>query len=127
MAVLSLDQAARLTELGKITITRAIKCSWLSARRKEDGSYEIDSVDPEPLARRLHPLIPWRVARRADVRADEELRRRVALAEERLTDLKAALEDMRAQRDAWQAMAQARIRPARASAMSRWPWLRSTG
>jgi hypothetical protein len=56
--------------------------------------------------------------------ADEELRRRMALAEERLADLKAALEDMRAQRDAWQAMAQARIRPARTSAMSRWPWLR---
>ena len=47
MAVLSLDQAARLTELGKITITRAIKCSWLPARRKEDGSYEIDPGEPE--------------------------------------------------------------------------------
>jgi hypothetical protein len=62
--------------------------------------------------RRLHALMPWRAARLADLRADEELRRRVALAEERLADLKAALEDMRAQRDAWQAMAQARIRPA---------------
>jgi hypothetical protein len=30
MAALALDQAARLTELGKITITRAIKCSWLA-------------------------------------------------------------------------------------------------
>jgi hypothetical protein len=58
---------------------------------------------------------------------DEELRRWMALAEERLADLKAALEDMRAQRDAWQAMAQARIRPAHTSAMSRWPWLSSAG
>jgi hypothetical protein len=65
-----------------------------------------------PSPRRLHALMPWRAARLADLRADEELRRRVALAEERLADLKAALEDMRAQRDAWQAMAQARIRPA---------------
>jgi hypothetical protein len=113
MAVLSLDQAARLTELGKITITRAINCRWVSARRKKD--------------RRLHALMPWRAARLADLRADEELRRRVALAEERLADLKAALEDMRAQRDAWQTMAQARIRPAPASSASRWPWLRSTG
>jgi hypothetical protein len=126
MAGLSLDQAARLTELGKTTITRAIKCSWLSARRKKDGSYEVDPGE-RPSPRRLNALIPWRAARLADLRADEELRRRVALAEERLADLKAALEDMRAQRDAWQAMAQARIRPARSSGMSRWEWLRSAG
>jgi multidrug efflux pump subunit AcrA (membrane-fusion protein) len=127
MAALSLGHAARLTGLGKITITRAIKSSWHSASRKQDGSYEIDPVVPEPAAGRLHALIPWRAARRADLRADEELRRRMALAEERLADLKAALEDMRAQRDARQAMAQARIRPARTSAMSRWPWLSSAG
>jgi hypothetical protein len=121
---MALHQAASLTELGKTTITRAIKCSWLSARRKKDGLYEVDPVDP-PSPRRLRALTPWRAARLADLRADEELRHRVALAEERLADLKVALEDMRAQRDAWQAMAQARIRPPRASI--RWPWLRSTG
>ena len=126
MAVPSLDQAARLTELGKITITRAINCRWLSARRKKDGIYEVDPVE-HPSPRRLHALMPWRAARLADLRADEELRRRAALAEERLADLKAALEDMRAQRDAWQEMAQARIRPAPSSATSRWPWLRATG
>ena len=126
MAVPSLDQAARLTELGKITITRAINCSWLSARLKKDGIYEVDPVE-HPSPRRLHALMPWRAARLADLRADEELRRRAALAEERLADLKAALEDMRAQRDAWQEMAQARIRPAPASSTSRWPWLRATG
>ena len=42
-----------------------------------------------------------------------DLRHRVALAEAKLADLKIALGDMRAHRDAWQAMAQARIRPAR--------------
>ena len=52
-----------------------------------------------------------------------DLRHRVTLAEAKLADLKIALEDMRAQRDAWQAMAQA---PAR-SGQSRWLWLRSTG
>jgi hypothetical protein len=45
------------------------------------------------------------------------------LAEERITELKSALEEMRAQRDAWQAMAQARIRPARAGKSWR-QWLR---
>jgi hypothetical protein len=124
MAVLSLDQAARLTELGKITITRAIKCSWFPARRKEDGSCEIDPGEPEPSARRLNALIPWRAARPAHQRADAELRHQLALAEERLAELKSALDDMRAQRDAWQVMAQARIRPPRASSTSRWAWLR---
>jgi hypothetical protein len=127
MAVLSLDQAARLTKLGKITITRAIKCSWLSASRKADDAYEIGPVEPEPSAGRLNALIPWRAARLAHQRADEELRHRLALAEERLADLKAVLEDMRAQRDAWQEMAQARIRSPRSSFTSRWRWLRSTG
>jgi hypothetical protein len=118
MARLPLDQAARLTELGKLTVTRAIKCSWLSARRKKDGIYEVDTGEPSS-PRRLHALTPWRAARLADLRADEELRSRVALAEERLADLKAVLEDMRAQRDAWQEMAQAGIRPAPASSRSR--------
>jgi hypothetical protein len=127
MAALLLDQAARLRELGKITITRAVKSRWHSTSRKADGSYEIDPVEPQPSARRSHALIPWRAARRADLRADEELRQRLALAEEKLGDLKAALEDMRAQRDAWQAMAQACIRPARAPSTSWWPWLRATG
>ena len=54
--------------------------------------------------------MPWRRATEAMVEA--ELRQRVALAEEQLADLKTAIDDMRAQRDAWQAMAQARIRPA---------------
>ena len=53
-----------------------------------------------------------------------DLRHRVTQAEAKLADLKIALEDMRAQR--WQAMAQARIRPA-PSGQSRWLWLRSTG
>jgi hypothetical protein len=122
--VARLDQAARLS---KMAITRAIKSCWHSASRKADGSCEIDPVEPEPSARRLHALIPWRPAQRPNLRADEELRHQLALAEERLADLKAVLEDMRAQRDAWQEMAQARIRPAPASAMSRWPWRRSTG
>ena len=127
LAVLSFDRAARLAELGKMNITRAIKCSWLSASCKEDGNYEIDPVAPTPVPRRSHALVPSRAARLAYLRNDEELRRRVALAEERLADLKVALEDMRAQRDARQAMAQARIRPTPVAAKSRWSWLGSTG
>ena len=62
---------------------------------------------------------------RGGARADAELRQQLAVAEQQLADLKTALDDMRAQRDAWQAMAQARIRPLPKSATSRWPWQRS--
>jgi hypothetical protein len=86
MPALALDQAARLSGLGKIAITRAIKSCWHSASRKADGSCEIDPVEPEPSARRLHALIPWRPAQRPDLRADEELRHQLALAEERLAE-----------------------------------------
>ena len=114
MTALSLSQAARATALSRTTITRAIKARWHSASRKEDESYEIDTVAPTP----------WR--RAGGARAEAELRHRVALAEEQLADLKTALDDMRAQRDAWQAMAQARIRPV-SSGTSRWPWPQLAG
>ena len=125
MAVLSLSQAARLTGLGKITITRAIKSGLHSASREVDGTYDIDTAEPEPSARQSRSLIPWRSTRLARVVTETELRQRLALAEEKLVDLKTALDAMRAQRDAWQAMAQARIQ-APVSATSRWSWLRST-
>ena len=123
MTALSLSQAAGATGVAKITIARAFKSRWHAATRKQDGSYEIDTVAPASSERRVRSLIPWR--RAAEERADAELRQQVALAEQQLADFKTALDDMRAQRDAWQAMAQARIRPAPASATSRWPWLRS--
>ena len=117
MTALSVSQATQ-----ERAVTRAVKLRWHSASQKEDGSYE---MAPAPSVRRVRSLIPWR--RAADAMVEAELRHRVALAEEQLADLKTALDDMRAQRDAWQAMAQARIRPA-PSGQSRWlPWLRSTG
>jgi len=125
MVSISLSQAVRFTELGKLTFTRALKPNWFSASRKQDGSYEIDAIPTESPANRFQPLIPWRAARSARVVAYAELRQRVALAEERVAELKTALDEMRAQRDAWQEMAQARIRPTRNSAESRWSWLRT--
>ena len=125
MTALSLSPAAGATGVAKITITRAIKSRWHAATSKQDGSYEIDTVAPASSERRVRSLIPWR--RAAETRAGAEFRQQLALAEERLADLKTALDDMRTQRDAWQAMAQARIRPSPASATSRWPWLRSAG
>ena len=56
-----------------------------------------------------------------------ELRTRLALAEQRLSDLKAMLEDMRRDRDAWREQAQTRLLPAPAVPLSWWRWLRTTG
>src|SRR6516165_7175680 len=54
---------------------------------------------------------------------DAELRYWASRAEESLTKLKSALEE----RDAWQAMAKARLLPKPSATMSWWTWLRSTG
>jgi hypothetical protein len=116
---MTLAEAARKT--GLTTLAKAIKSGRLSARRKEDDSYEID---PAELAR-VHPFpatVP--AVRRATLdEFDAEVRYRIIRAEESLAELKSALEDMRSQRDAWQAMAQGRLRPKPNGTMSwlRWP------
>jgi hypothetical protein len=124
MTALSLSEAPAATTMAKITIASALKARWHAATHKQNGSYEIDTVAPASPERRVRSLLPWR--RAAEERADAaELRQRQALAERQLADLKTALDDMRAQRDAWQTMAQARIQPVPESATSRWPWQRS--
>src|SRR5262249_25127887 len=77
MATLSLEQAARLTGQGKAILARAIS-GRLFAGNKEDGNPNVDSDEVAP----LYPL-PTPVETRT------ELRSRLALAEERLTELKA--------------------------------------
>jgi hypothetical protein len=82
---------------------------------------------------RTHASTPaWAFASRvypfpAPLETVAELRARLGLAEERLTDLKAMLEDMRRDRDAWREQAQTRLLPAPAAPMSWWRWLRTTG
>jgi hypothetical protein len=137
MDMLSLVEAARKFDL--TTLARAIRSGKLSASRNEDGSYEIDPTElaqvrsfPAPSAAGAAPggtvtaTVP--AVRRATVHVtDAELRYRISRAEESLIELKSALEDMRIQRDAWQAMAQARLLPANRATLSWWRWLRSAG
>jgi hypothetical protein len=125
MTALSLSEAPGATGVAKITITGALKSRWHAATRKQNGGYEIDTVVPASSERRVRSLLPWR--RAAEARADAELRQQLAVAEQQLADLKTALDDMRAQRDAWQTMAQARIKPVPESGTARWPWLRAVG
>jgi hypothetical protein len=114
-ATLSLGQAARLPGRGKTIFTRAISGRFFAASKEDGGS----NTDAAELAR-VYPFP-------APVETVAELRARLALAEERLTDLKAMLEDMRRDRDAWRDQAQTRLLPAPTTSMSWWRWLRTTG
>ena len=111
MTILSLGQAARLTERGKTIFARAI--SGRLTGNKKDGDHGMDAAE----SARVYPFP-------APVGTVAELRTRVALAEERLTELKAVLEDMRRDRDAWREQAQTHLLPAPATRMS---WWRTTG
>jgi helix-turn-helix protein len=97
--ILTLGQAARHCGVSKGTISKAIASGKLSATRREDGSWAIDGAE---LTRYLdvngHRF-------RSETGSSEQpetiadLRARAELAEQRLGDLKAMLEDMRRQRD----------------------------
>jgi len=112
MTTLSLGQAARLTGRGKTIFARAISGRFFGST-KDDGDHNVES------AARLYPFP-------APVESVAELRTRLALAEERLTELKTTLEDMRRDRDAWREQAQTRLLPPPAAPMSWWRWLRRT-
>jgi hypothetical protein len=100
------------------TILRAIKAGKVSGTK--DGSGQIETAELHGIYPRngadtdaavelgmaAPPLVP--VER---MPAHAELRLRVALAEERLSETKAALDDMRRDRDAWRDQAQASQRP----------------
>ena len=113
MTTLSLGQAARLTARGKTIFVRAISGRFTGS--KKDGDHGMDAAE----SARVYPFP-------APVETVAELRTRVALAEERLTELKATLEDMRRDRDAWREQAQTRLL-APPTPKSWWQWLRATG
>ena len=115
MTTLSLGQAARLTGRGKTILARAISGRFFTGS-KEDGGHNMDGAE----SARVYPFP-------APVETVAELRTRLALAEERLSELKAMLEDIRRDRDAWREQAQTRLLPAPSAAMSWWRWLRTTG
>jgi hypothetical protein len=150
--MISMGMAARQLGVSKATLSKAIASGKLSATRREDQSW---AIDPAELARYVSAhghrfpgnRVPTgegdRVATGGNPTVDQLpsapngavdlITERAAreLAEQRLQDLKEALAEMRAQRDAWQAQAERLALPApKASAPERkslWRWLRSTG
>ena len=122
-AELSLTQAAIATGKSKSTINRAIKSGKLSATRHEDGSYAIDGAE---LSRVFHIGTPFgsewvgaepqaEPVKTATLEA-ENAALRAALDRER-----EALDDLRADRDAWKQQATALL-AAPPKRRGWWPW-----
>ena len=114
MTTLSLGQAVRLTARGKTIFARAISGRFTGS--KKDGDHGMDAAE----SARVYPFP-------APVETVAELRTRLTMAEERLSELKAMLEDMRRDRDAWREQAQTRLLPAPAARISWWSWRRTAG
>jgi hypothetical protein len=138
-----LGQAARAVGMSKTSILRSIRAGRISGTKDEFGQWCIEPCE-------LHRVYPALADVTDDTRAEEravtggdigvlaETTVRAALAEARLSDLKAMLEEMRGgvedlkrDRDEWrtQAMRLAlpKLEPAPSPApMTWWHWLRST-
>ena len=106
----TLADASSGTGMLKSSILSAIKSCRLSGARGEFGQLRIEA---EELHREL-----------------AETRTRASLAEQRVADLTAMLDDMREQRDRWQVQAErmsSALTDQRTKAPRWWPWRRSTG
>jgi hypothetical protein len=119
MTTLSLEQAARLTGRGKTILARAISGRLFAGNKEGSKEDRGNSCDEAEVARVYSFPAPSETT--------AELRTRLALADERLSELKAMLEDMRRDRDAWREQAQMRMLPAPAAPMSWWRWRRTAG
>jgi hypothetical protein len=142
--MLSLGAAAKLTGLGKTTLTRAIKAGRLSASRRDDGSYVIDPAE-------LHRVYPFPTptevtdATGSCIRSDPTaipmavletqitgLREVGELLRRQLDDRDRQLTDLRQDRDHWRSQAEATQRLLGGATeepetpQTRWRWLRST-
>jgi hypothetical protein len=131
MTILSLGQAARLTGLGKTTLARAMKNGRLPAAVTKMADMRLTlpnlraCIPSRLMVRRSQLPVPWGARANVDATADTELHDRLATAEERLTELKAMVEDLRRDRDAWRDQAQKLALPT--PPMTLWRWLRTTG
>jgi hypothetical protein len=123
LSELSLTQAAKATGKSKSTINRAIKSGKLSATRHDDGSYSINGselsrvfqIGPPFGSEWVNAAPPAEPARTATLEA-ENAALRAALDRER-----EALDDLRADRDAWKQQATALL-AAPPKRRGWWPW-----
>lgn len=109
----SLGQAARAAGVGKTTLARAIRSGRLSATRQEGGGYVIDAAE---LARVYPLVIPATVTATPDsvhratpaaTPATVAVDGQVAALREMLARADQYANELRADRDAWRAQAEA--------------------
>ena len=137
----TLGQAAKAVGMSKTSILRSIKAGRIGAGRDEFGQWAIEPCE----VHRVYPALTDDdgtgngEAERPVTGGDTglaELNARATLAEARLSDLKAMLEDMREQRDRWQGQAERlsalpltdqrkEVQPAAPAPRTWWQWLRS--
>ena len=122
----TLGTAAKATGKSKTTIQRAISKGLISADRGKNGEY---SIDPAELHRVFQPLPSDTVSR--DLKVDEtrpyrdtqELRAKIEALESMLTREREALDELRADRDAWKQQATALLGSGLIKKRHRWwPW-----
>src|SRR6516164_8473319 len=102
----TLAEAATAAGVYKSTVLRAIKSGKISGAKNEMGEWIVEPVE-------LHRVYPPVARSDAGTSAtqrytpgDAEAELRATMLEERVAELKAALADMRAQRDSWQQVAE---------------------
>jgi hypothetical protein len=98
----SLSNAAAACGIYKSTVLRSIKAGRLTATKDALGQWRIEPAE-------LHRVYPPAQSNGADdngTRHDAAIAVRAELAEQRVVDLKAMLDDVRLQRDKWQQQAE---------------------
>jgi hypothetical protein len=121
----SLQQAAIAAGLNRSTVLRSIKAGRISASKDEFGAWIIDPAE-------LHRVYPCIATPEAEAVAAPEDAPRDATTDALVAELRDQLAEMRAQRDAWQGVAErlalaAPQAPKPEPKQSLWRWLRSTG
>jgi hypothetical protein len=123
----SLQQAADAAGVNKSTVLRAIQGGKVSAIRSEHGQWVIEPAE-------LHRVYPPAVAgngKHASAGNDAHLadladaNQRAAMAEREVALLRATIDDLRCDRNAWREQAQRLALPAPASGAWAWWWRRS--
>ena len=120
----SLQQAADAAGVNKSTVFRAIKAGKVSATRNEHDQWLIEPAE-------LHRVYPPTTEGNRKLKGNgndthqadlAEANQRAAVAEREVGLLRATVEDLRCDRDAWREQAQRLALPAPAPASAAWTW-----
>lgn len=123
----TLGTAAKATGKSKTTIQRAISKGNISAEKLKNGGY---SIDPAELHRVFPRLSGDTVSRNPELdtarpsNETPELRTKIEALEAMLAREREALDEVRADRDAWKQQATALL-PAPQKRRGWWPWSKS--